>query len=307
MASLNNTWKSLGLDLVSLRVFIATAEECSLAKAAVRENIAHSAVSRRITDLESRAGVQLFERHDRGVVLTAAGGMLLEQFRNVAQLLDRIALDLEEIRGGVRGHVRVDANMSAVSGALPGKIADFLAAHPGIDIELNEHTSLDILHAVRTGTTDIGFVSGTVDPQGLQLIPWQSDELVGILPPGHELAAKTDLELADLLSYPFIGMQRDSALLALYRTHAKAMGAVLRERVHAASFDTVRNLVAAGLGVAILPAGVVRPFEASLGFEVRSLRESWALRPLVLCVRDIKRLSAAGRLLIDHLTQRRDD
>ena len=97
MASQNNTWKSLGLDLVSLRVFIATAEECSLAKAAARENIAHSAVSRRITDLEARAGVQLFERHDRGVILTAAGEMLLEQFRNVARLLDRIALDLEEI------------------------------------------------------------------------------------------------------------------------------------------------------------------------------------------------------------------
>ena len=305
MTSKSNSWKSLRLNLVSLRVFIATAEECSLAKAAVRENIAHSAVSRRITDLEARAGVQLFERHDRGVTLTAAGEMLLGKCLSVVGLLDGIALDLEELRGGITGLLRVDAHMSAVSEGISEMIVSFLAAHPGIDIQLNEHTSLDIVHAVRTGTTDIGFVSGTVDAQGLQMIPWRSDELVVVLPSGHELAAKSDLVLADLLKYPFIGMQKDSALLALYRTHAKAIGGVLRERVHAASFDTVRNLVAVGLGVAILPAGVVRPFQASLGLEVRPLRESWAFRPLMLCVRDIKRLSAAGRLLIDYLTPAR--
>ncbi len=306
MVSSTHAWRALGLDLTSLRVFIATAQEGSLSKAAIRENLAHSAVSRRISELEARAGVQLFDRRDRGVVLTAAGETLYGQLLDVAQMLERIALDLEGAREGITGHVRIYAHVSAVCSDLPNKIASFLQLHPGIDLELNEFTSLEVLHAVRTGVADVGFVSGTVDPQGLQTIPWQNDELVAVLPAGHELTSRSSLTLSDFFGHHFIGLQKDSALMTIFRDHSRAMGSELRVRAHAASFESVRMLVAAGLGVTILPARITHPFAEYLDIEIRPLSETWAVRPRMLCVRDIRRISTAARLLIEHLTQPED-
>jgi DNA-binding transcriptional LysR family regulator len=299
--SSSRAWRALGLDLVSLRLFVATAEEQSLAKAAAREHIAVSAVSRRISDLEERTGVQLFERRDRGVELTAAGAQLLGQVRDIFQLLERVALDLEALRGGVRGHVRIQAHMSTALLGLPRLVADFLAANPGVEVELEELTSFDVIHSVRTGMTDVGFVSGTVQADGVELIPWESDELVAVLPPSHPLAARDRLTLGEMLAHPFVMMQRDSALLAVAQEQARLGGGALRVRAHAASFESARAMIAAGLGVAILPAQAIGPFAAALGLEVRPLAESWARRELMICVRDPARLSAAARLFLRHL------
>lgn len=295
-------WSIKELDLTSLRLFAATFEEGTIARAAERENIAVSAISRRISDLELRCGVTLLDRHDRGVTPTAAGNMLMEQVRGLFDLLQRMILEMEAVRGGATGHIRVHAHMSATSGQLPRQIADFISANPGVDVELDEFTSLDVIHAVRTGTADLGLVSGTVDGGDLHLIPWLQDELVAILPPGHPLAVRPSLELADMIGEPFVGMQRDSALLTLYRHQAIALGRTLHERAHATSFESVRKMVSVGLGVAILPAIAAFPFADTLGIEVRPLNERWAHRPLMLCVRDPDKLSAATRLLVRHLT-----
>lgn len=303
MAKKSHAWRALGLDLVSLRVLLATAEEGSLAKAGARENIAVSAVSRRISELEARTGVQMFDRHDRGVSLTPAGENLAAQLHHVFELLDRIALDLEAIRGGLRGHVRLHAHMSAASGLLPRIISEFLQKHPGIGVEVDEFTSLEVIHAVKTGVADVGLVSGTVKAEGLEVFPWQHDSLVAVLPKGHQLADKDSLLFADLISEPFIGMQKNSALLALYREQARALGQQLQERAHAASFESARIMVSVGLGVSILPAGAAYPFVDSLGLDVRPLTESWAQRPLMLCIRNTSLLSAASKLFINYMME----
>jgi len=296
----SHAWRALGLDLVSLRIFVATAEEGSLAKAAAREHIAVSAVSRRISELEGRTGVQLFERRDRGVELTFAGEQLLDQVQGIFTLLERVALDLEALRGGIKGHVRIHAHMSASFSGLPRAVADFLRAHAGIDVEIEEVTSLEVLHAVRTGVADVGFVSGTIDPEGLQLLPWQSDRLLAVLPHDHALCEHEQLRLSDLLAHPFIGMQRDSALLALYRQQARAIGRELWVRIYASSFESVRSSVSAGLGLAILPARAATSPTEIPELVTRPLAESWAVRPLMMCVRDLDRLSAAARLFVQH-------
>ena len=295
-------WSLKDIDLTSLRLFAATVEEGSLARAAEREHIAISAISRRISDLEYRCGVTLLERHDRGVSATAAGQILLNRLCDLSGPLQRMMLDMEAIRGGTRGFIRVHAHMSATSGVLPGEIASFIAANPGIDVELDEFTSLEVIHAVRIGSADLGLFSGTVDGGDLHIIPWQHDELVAILPPGHALACRDALTLLDMLDESFVGMQRDSALLSLYRHQAMALGKTLKERGHATSFESVRKMVSVGLGVAILPAIAAYPFVDQLGIAVRPLREAWAHRPLMLCVRDPKHLLAATRLLAEHLT-----
>jgi DNA-binding transcriptional LysR family regulator len=293
-------WTYLGLDLLTLRVFAAAAEENNLARAAEREHIALSAASRRISDFEARAGVLFFERRDRGMILTAAGRRLLEQLQDVFALLDRIALDLDEVRVGARGHVRIHAHMSAMASDLPEVLSGFMALHPGIDLELMEQTSVEAIHAVQTGSADIGIISGNVPAKELDLRHWKKDELVVVLPAAHPLGVEPRITLQELLDEPFIAMQQGSALLALYREHAKQLGRSLRERAHATSFESVRKLVSVGLGVSILPASaaVTTP---STEIAVRPLEEPWASRTLVICTRELSSLATAVKLLIEHL------
>jgi len=284
-----------------LRLIVAAAEEQSFAAAAQRENTSLSVVSRRVAELEARIGVTLFDRHDRGVSLTDAGKTFVAQLYDVFERLDRIALDLEAVRGGARGIVRVHAHMSATAGELPAKLAAFISLNPGIEVMIVEETSAAAMHAVSVGTADLGLISGTLPPTNLSIIPWLEDELVVILPKGHVLANREPIRLVDLIDEPFIGMQRDSALLSLYRQQVNAMGRNLRERAHATSFESVRHMVSARLGVAILPAVAAYPYAEQLGLVVRKLGESWSRRSLVLCAREPELRSVATKLLIAHL------
>lgn len=290
-----------GIDLITLRLLIAACEEGNLARAAARENIAVSAVSRRISDLEAKFGVQLLHRHDRGIKATAAAELVLPRIRGLFDLLGQVSEDLRKVSNGERGLIRIQAHMTAAASSLPAQIAAFLERRPGIEVEFDEATSSSITYAVRVGLCDIGLVSGTVDGGDLELIPWAEDELVAVLPPDSDLRDHAKLQLEDMLDTPFIGMQRDSALLTMYRSQAAALGRTLHERAHVTSFESVRKMVGLGLGVAILPAIVVRPFASSDNIVVRPLAEAWARRALVLCVRNREQAPAATRLLIDFL------
>lgn len=293
-------------DLVTLRLLVAAVEEGNLGRAAKRENIAISAMSRRISEFEARCGVRLLLRTKSGVEPTSACESVLSHVRSVMDALCRIHVGLEEVRGGVSGRIRVRAHMSAICGELPARMADFQAQHPGIEIAVEEETSVDILHAVRIGSCDLGLISGTVRDKALCLIPWLEDELVAVLPPGSGLLAKATLSLVDMFDIPFIGMQRGSALLSLCQAEAAALGGTLSVRAHAASFETARNMVRAGLGVSILPARAALPFANAQGYAVRPLTDTWAHWQLSLCVRDMATASLVTRLFIAHLSAEAD-
>ena len=272
-----------------------------MAQAAERESIAVSAASRRIAELEARLGTPLLHRHDRGVTPTAAGDVLLAHLDALFDLLDRIGADMDAFASGTRGTVRLHANMSAMSATLPEALAGFLPAQPGIRLLLEERYTADILHAVATGTADVGLVSGTVRAPELHLRPWRTDRLVVVLPRDHALTARPSLGFAELDGVPFVAQPPETALQKLYLQHAAADGIVLAERVRVSGFDGVRRMVEAGLGVAILPAAVAVPYAGLLRIETRPLLDEWAERPLALCTRNPATLSAAARTLVEHL------
>ena len=298
---LRSVWPSIGFDLVTLRLLTAAAEESSFAGAAARENISLSAVSRRITDLEARLGIALFNRHDRGVTLTAAGEALIEHLRDVFVRFERMVLDMEGFRKGARGRVRVHTHMSAASSTFPTTLADFLNQHPAIELELQEHVSLDIVHAVRIGTADIGLISGRVPTKDLEVLPWHEDELIGVVPRDHPLAQRDSVTLADMAREPFIVIQRDAALINLYREQLRILGITFRDRIHAASSASICKMVSAGLGVAILPSSSVNAQDPSLRIAAIALDESWSSWPLAICYQNRENLSMAARLFVDFL------
>lgn len=294
-------WSLNTIDLVTLRLFLVVVDEENIHRAAERESIAISAVSRRIADLEVRCGVQLLDRHSRGVTPTSAGRLLANHIRNIVSYIEEMIEDLEGTRAGERGFVKIAAHMTAVADNLAVRMAEFLAKNSDVDIEINEMTSRDVLGAIHNGTADIGIFSGTVETRDIQLIPWKNDELVVIFPSDHRLSQFSSVPFLELTAEPFVCMQHDSALLSLFRAHATSHGKILRERAHLASFDSVRRAVSAGIGVSILPTAAAQTNDSSAGLEIRPLAEPWAVRPLMLCVESSNKISPVVEKVINHI------
>jgi len=288
-------------DLVSLKLFVAVAECANVTRAAEREHLAVSAVSKRISELENLAGTPLLQRYPRGVALTPAGQSLLHHARQMLQLVDRMDAELAEFARGVKGHIRLHAVASALNQFLPEEIESFLARYPGVRISLEERTGKGVVLAVADGSADLGVVSSQTPLHGLASFPYHTDRLMIGVPLGHPLARRKSIKFADALNYSFVGPHADSSLAALMAAGARACGKAIDQRIQASSFDAMCRLVETRLGITMLPEGVLAPHAAAGRIRVIRLNETWALRTMVVVVRDPEQLSALTRSLIEHL------
>ena len=289
------------LDPVSLRLFVAVMEESTIAAAAAREHLAASAVSRRLADLEDALRVELFKRSNKGTEPTAAAFALLNLARGVLNDLDGIASQMREYGTGVRGHVRVVANISAITQFLPGELQRFLALHPQVDVRLQEQISTAIAHSVAGNAADVGILNDGHYGERVTLLPYRTDELVLVVPTGHALARKRSVRLADALPCDFVGAHPGSAINNQLTRAAAEAGLPLRLRIQVTSYDALCLMVSAGLGVGVMPRGSAQLYRGTLAIRAVTLDEPWAARKLMLCVRADESLSSVARLLVDHL------
>jgi DNA-binding transcriptional LysR family regulator len=170
------------VDLTTLRLFIAICEEQNLTRAANREGIAASAVSKRMNDFELAFGVTLFKRLAKGMALTPAGEALLHHARLTLLNVEKIAVELSEYSQGVRGHVRMLANLSAIVQFLPEDLSAFFAAHELLRIDLQERPGGQVNRTMRLRINVPGFdaVCRMVQANmGIGLIPDRAFEVVG--------------------------------------------------------------------------------------------------------------------------------
>src|SRR5947207_286121 len=212
------------LDPVSLQHFIAVCEEGSIARAAEREALVASALSKRIAGLEAEVGVPLLTRRRQGVEPTPAGQALLARAREVLAGLDQLRIEMGAFGTGVQGSVRVLASPSVLAERLPEDIAAFMAEHPGIHVALEERTSPDIVRGVREGSADLGVLWDLIDLAGVQVLPYRTDRLCVALSPDHPLARRPSLAFADTLDQPSIGVSPGGQLDQLLRRHAALLG-----------------------------------------------------------------------------------
>lgn len=293
-------------SLKDLELFVAVAEAGSIAKAAQRCHTVASAVSKRISDMEESFHTALLVRRSKGVELTAAGQALLARSRGVLNQASQLNDELAEFASGVRGHVRVFANISSIVEFLPAALASFLSKHRDVRIHLEEHVSSVIVQAVTDSVADVGIVSDAPQTSELTLIPFRKDELALVVSPLHPLAGRKSLKFADALEFDFVGLHSNSSLHYLLIREAAESGRPLNLRIQVTSFDAVCAMVAAGLGVGIMPRAAATPYIESLGLKSIALRDAWAKRKLYLCIRSQESLSSAAREFVNHLTSRAD-
>lgn len=290
------------LDPVSLRLFVAVMEEGTIAEAAAREHIAASAVSKRLSELEQTLATELFVRSNKGTEPTAAAFALLNLARGVLNDLDGIYAQMREYASGVRGHVRVYANISAITQFLPGELKSFMAQYPQVQVHLQERISSVIAKAVADNAADIGILNDGSYGEALTLLPYHDDELVVVAPQGHPLARRKSVRMAQLLDFDVVGAHPGSVMNHLLTKAAAELGRPLRLRIQVSSYDALCLMVAAGLGVGVLPRQSAQLFVPALPIQCLTLAEPWAQRKLVVAVRDLAALSPAARLLVQHIS-----
>lgn len=290
-------------DPVTLRLFVSVCEERNIARAAARDSLVASAVSKRIAAMEREIGAPLLVRGRRGIEPTAAGEALLRQAREVLGAMDRMRAEISEFASGVKGSVRVIASVSALAERLPDDIASFLARYRSVRVSLDEGVSSEIVRAVREGAADLGVLwdAGALD--GLQAVPYRSDHLCAVVHAAHPLARHERLRYEQTLEHPAVGVAPGGMVEAMLRRQAALLGRTPAHRIQVSGLDAACRIVAARLGLAILPREAIAPTAGATGLAVVPLTDRWAVRRFVVCSRGDATLSATSRALIGHLRQ----
>ena len=294
------------IDLTSLQLFVAVCELGSIGKAAEREFIAASAVSKRLSDLETTLDTTLLYRHARGVDLTPAGESLLHHARSVLFSLDRMQGELSEYADGVRGHVRVHASISAIVQFLPEDLGAFIRQHGNVKIDLEEHLSSEVVRAVHEGAADLGICNVAASDNALQTRPYRRDRLVLIVPRGHALAGQGPLLFEDSLEFDHVGLHSNSSIHLAMRNAAAALGRTIKLRIQVTGLDAMCRMIHNGLGIGVMP---LRAFELMHGvgdLQSVALGDAWAERQISMVARDFSTLPVTARALVEHLEQRND-
>lgn len=292
------------VDFVTLKLFCAIAQSGSITKGANECSLALSAASRRISELEETVGLALLDRSAKGVTLTQAGHAVMQHALRLFQGFEQFSNELGEYAKGIKGHVRLWANMSALTEFLPSSLASFLKAHPDIQVEVEEQISGDIVKALLDGIADIGVFADGTPTAGLETSEIGQDELVVVCSKLHPIKNRKNISFEECLDYDFVGLNRGSSLLELTSRQAERLRKPMRLRIQVRSYDAMCQMIAVNLGVGILPLQACAPQIKALDLKVARLEDGWAKRKLLLATKEHGRQSPACTLLIEHLLQK---
>jgi DNA-binding transcriptional LysR family regulator len=291
-------------DLTSLRLFLTVIEESSITRAAAREHLTVSAVSKRLSELEAQLGVQLFERHSTGVQLTAAGRALQADARSAFAALDRMHTLAHDYASGVRGEVRLHANASSIVDTLPEELRRFSRRHPHIQIRMDEGRSVEVVDAVTSGRADLGIFVPNIPAPDLEVVPYRRVSLVLIAPADHPLARHERVVFAEAAAaFDFVSLSEGSSIGTRIRAAAANMSIPYRTAMQVTTFEALRRMVQAGMGIGILPESCSAPYAEQLGLRCIPLTDEWATYHLGLCARRVDMLATAPRLLFHFLSE----
>ncbi|GAB3479670.1 LysR family transcriptional regulator [Polaromonas eurypsychrophila] len=288
-------------DLTDLRLFVSTADEGNMTRAAQRQHLSLAAASARIKSLETQSGLSLFYREARGVRLTPPGEAFLYHARGVLRQAEQMRTDLQEYGGGLRGHLRVFANTTAVTDFLPEILPGFLAGNPKINIDLQEKPNPEIARGVLDGRADIGIVAGKVDTLGLESIHFSTDRLVLATAKNHRFARRKKIAFAETLDDDQVGMQSGSTLQTFLAQVTDALGKPLKLRIQLSSFDAMCRMIGAGVGVGIVPESAAQRNQAAMSITLIELTDPWSVRERYILVRKRSALPLYAESLIETL------
>lgn len=281
------------LDFFDLRLFLHIVDTGSLTKGAERSAISLQAASERIKKLEQQYQVSLFSRHSGGVKMTFAGQVFAEHAQALLQQEQQLSQAMAGFSEGLHSNISLWCNSSAQSEYLPLLLPQYLVNNPNIQIDLKEAESNDIIAALASGTAKLGLISSFFPAPQLQTLEFSDDPLVLICPEPHGLATNQALKLADCLSYPFVGLMQYHSLQQSIETQARLLNCEIQYRLRLPNFAAIAQVVANGVGIAIMPKRAAQRLSKLYAFQQIQLTGDWANRKLLLAAKNFDELSTA--------------
>ena len=204
------------LQDTALRYFLEVARCGSIREASQRLNVAGSAISRAIAQLEDLLGAQLFDRHARGMIPSAAGDVLGVHALKTVHDSERAVHDIQALQGMRRGRVRVAATEGFAMEFIPRLTSDFVTQHPGIQFHLAVHPPAECTRRILHGDADIGITMSRTPENGIQVEHTQPSPLLAVMRPGHPLTRFKQISLSQLLAYPIALPEPDTTVRQLF-------------------------------------------------------------------------------------------
>lgn len=278
------------LDFFDLQLFLNIIDTGSLTRGAERSAISLQAASERIKKLEQYYKTHLFTRHATGVRLTIAGQTFAEQALVLEQQAKKLEQAMSPYAEGMTAQMTLWCNSSAQSEYLPILLPQYLVENPHIQIDLQEAESREIIQSIEKGTAKLGLISNFFHHSTLQTLEFSDDPLVLICPPLHELKNQQQLNLVDILHYPFVGLMQYHSLQQSIETQAKLLNCAIQYRLRLPNFAAIAQVVANGVGIAIMPKRAARRLNTLYHFHQIELVGEWANRKLLLTAKNFDEL-----------------
>ncbi|HYW23976.1 MAG TPA: LysR substrate-binding domain-containing protein [Terriglobales bacterium] len=284
------------MELHQLRYFVAVVREGTFTKAAETLYITQPSLSEQIRKLETELGSPLFQRLGRKLALTSAGESFLPHAQKVMFEVEQARARVQEVRGLRRGRLSIGVLPSAAARLLPRFLAEFRRQHPGVEVSLREeNASAEFEQLVHDGLLDLAIVRLPIRRRtDLDVEFLVREPMVMVAPPGHRLADRRSVALAELANEPFVTMKPGHGLRESLLRFCRQAGFDPHIVFEANHLGSVMGLVLAGLGITVLP----RMAAGHEGRRVR-VRDGFAFRDLGVIWRQGQPLSPAARIFLD--------
>lgn len=248
------------MQMSGLRYFLAVARTGSIAAASAQLNVAASAISRQIANLEAELDCVLFERRPRGMVLSPSGELLAQHARQTLARAEQVAAEIQELRGLARGFIRVATAEGFALDLLPNAIAEFHARYPGIRFEIQVLPPAQVTQVVAAGDADIG-ITFALAPTNLVTVFYEAVvEMVALAAPGHPLAGRASIRIGELQAYPIAMPPLDTTARLVFDAACRAEGIVIEPTLTSNILTALLPFVRRTRGIALMsPLSVQTP------------------------------------------------
>jgi DNA-binding transcriptional LysR family regulator len=291
------------IDSTTVQLVLAVADEGSISRAADKLNLAVAAASRRISELEAQCGTRIFQRVPHGVRITESGSKLLQHLRQIDSLILRLKDDAESISRGQDGRIIIGAPKTAIIQFLAQDIARIKRRHPGIAIQVFEENSKVVQQLLRDKIIDIGIYEKTSGFMSLEALNYRQDRLVLVYSRAHFHFHSQPVALEEVLDVPLVTLGKGSAILAAVQRAYRSRGRHFQSSFIVSGFDTMLALVREGLGVGLMPPGILDDFRIDHSLATSEIQGDWHERHYMLSSIDTNAQPLALRNVLNVLAE----
>jgi len=294
MLSLVGSWE--------LRLFREIATTRSMSRGAAHCGVSQSAASQHVQEVERRLGITLLDRTRRPLELTAAGKAYSDFCRDVLRREEELLLELEPLKRQVEGTLRVASIYSIGLSDMNGLQDEFAAGSPTFQLQVEYMHPEKVYEAVLNDAADLGLVSYPQPRREIAVIPWRNEEMQVAVPPAHPFAHRREVHPADLSGQTFIGFDEDLRIRRELDRFFRSQGIDVHLAMHFDNIQTIKEAVALGSGISILPARTMQAEIAQGRLVAVKLHAPGLVRPVGVVHRKRKKFSRAAQSFLKLLT-----